>query len=210
MNIHEVKMSVSKATHDRLQSVSQATHDGLEKVGSELARVGRGTLAGLIAGAFAAYVMNRYVEIESRPARVRQDEQARRERGEQVPAADPVDPENQPTVKVAQKVSRKLFDHELGDVEKKAAGPVVHYGYAAAVGALYGGLAEIVPGVGAGLGVPYAALLWLGGDEIALPALGLTDPPHKIAAEKHVSQLATHFVYGLTLDIGRRILRRLL
>jgi uncharacterized membrane protein YagU involved in acid resistance len=61
-----------------------------------------------------------------------------------------------------------------------------------------------------GLGIPYSTLLWLGGDEIALPALGLSKPPTDVPAEKHASALAMHFVYGITLDISRRVLRRVL
>ncbi len=192
-------------------SVGKTTRESLEKVGSELARVGRGAAAGLIAGAIAAYVMNRYAEIENRPLRLRKVQQAREANCESVPIPEQsTDGSTAPAVQVAQRVSRKLFDHELSDLEKKAAGPAVHYGYAAGMGALYGGLAEVFPDVGSGFGVPFATLMWLGGDEIALPAMGITDPPHRVAAEKHAAQLSKRFVYGLTLDIGRRILRRLI
>ncbi len=192
-------------------SVRNSVHDELDKLGAGAVRVGRGAVAGFIGGAIAAYLMNRYQEIESRPVNVRREEQSRRENGEVVPEQSAEQQQGgDPKVQVAQRVSRKLFDHELSDVEKKAASPAVHYGYGAAVGALYGGLAELIPTVGIGLGIPYATLLWLGGDEIALPALGLTEPPTQTPPQKHASALATHFVYGISLDIGRRILRRLL
>jgi putative membrane protein len=147
--------------------------------------------------------------------RVRRQEQKQRAAGQPVPAAAVTPAPSQPTesdpkVKVAQHLSRQLFDHELSPLEQKAAAPAVHYGYGATVGALYGGLAEVFPEVGSGFGIPYGLLLWLGGAELALPALELTPPVVDIPAQKHASALATHFVYGIALDIGRRIIRRLL
>jgi putative membrane protein len=198
--------------NNAIMSFRDSVQDELEQIGAGVVRVVRGAAAGFIGGAIAAYLMNRYQEIESRPVTVRREEQDRRDRGEETPAPAVQEQaaDGDPKVQVAQHVSRKLFDHELSDVEKKAASPAVHYGYGAAVGALYGGLAEVVPMVGLGLGIPYATLLWAGGDEIALPALGLTESPTQIPPQKHASALAMHFVYGVSLDISRRILRRLL
>jgi uncharacterized membrane protein YagU involved in acid resistance len=191
-------------------SARKSVHDDLEKIGTGASRVGRGMVAGFIGGAIAAYLMNRYQEIESRPVNVRREEQRRRDCGETVAAHSSEHKNGDPKVKFAQRISRKLFDHELSDLEKKAASPAVHYGHRAVAGALYGGLAELIPGVGIGLGIPYAALLWLGEDEIALPAMGLAKSPTQAPLEKHASALATNFVFGISLDISRRILRRLL
>jgi hypothetical protein len=176
------------------------------------ARVARGTVAGFLGGIAASWLMNRYQEIESRPVNVRKPEEleAVNRGAEQKKLKRSESNGNDATVKVAEIVSRKLFEHPLTQCEKKIAGPAVHYGYGAAVGALYGGLSELAPTVGIGLGIPYATLLWLGGDEIAVPSLGLSKVPAKVPVEQHASALATHFVYGLTLDISRRILRRIL
>jgi uncharacterized membrane protein YagU involved in acid resistance len=179
------------------------------------ARVARGTVAGFLGGVVASWVMNRYQEIENRPVMVRRLEALETEVGipheETKPAAVAAQINGEePTVKVAQKISRELFQHELTESEKHVAGPAVHYGYGGAVGALYGGLAEVLPIVGIGLGIPYATLLCLGGDAVAVPALGFSKPPSQVPPATHASALATHFVYGITLDISRRILRRML
>jgi uncharacterized membrane protein YagU involved in acid resistance len=178
------------------------------------ARIARGTAAGLIGGIIASWVMDQYEKIESRPVNVRRLEQVQEELGISDSQSASQEAESQngntATVRAAAVVSRKLFDHPLTAQEKKVAGPAVHFGFGGLVGALYGGLSEVFPLVSIGLGIPYAAIVWLTGDEIAVPALGLDKPPTQVSAESHASQLAMHFVYGLTLDLSRRILRRII
>jgi putative membrane protein len=192
-------------------ALSNTNCERWHEVKDTTARVARGTVAGFMGGIIASWVMNQYQAVESRPVNVRKHEK-------EMAATRPGKSESKksksdngdPTVKVAQMVSRKLIHHELTPAEKKIAGPTVHFGYGAAVGALYGGLSELLPTVSIGLGIPYATLLWLGGDEIAVPALGLGKLPTEVPTEEHASKVATHFVYGITLDISRRILRRIL
>jgi len=113
-------------------------------------------------------------------------------------------------VKTAAAISRNLFEHELSESEKKVAGPAVHYAYGTLVGGLYGGLAELVPVVGAAFGMPYGIALWLLGDEVAVPALELGPPPTQVPPDKHADFLAAHLVYGITLDVTRRVMRHVL
>jgi uncharacterized membrane protein YagU involved in acid resistance len=195
------------------ESVSHNNH--WEEITDTAARVARGTVAGFIGGLVASWVMNRYQAVENRPVIVRRIEELEtfvgipHEEAKPAAAAAQIDGDA-PTVMVAQKISREMFNHELSPLEKKVAGPAVHFGYGAAVGAIYGGLSELLPVVGIGLGIPYATLLCVAGGEIAVPALGLSKPPTQVPPASHASSLATHFVYGITLDISRRILRRIL
>lgn len=181
-----------------------------------IGRTANGFVAGLAAGAIASYVMNQYQAIEGKPVAVRKREAAEAASAAQSNSGGGPQKQSQAggednaPVAVAQAASRNLFEHELTGDEKPAAGAAVHYGYGAAVGGLYGGLAEVVPAVGLGLGIPYATLLWLLGDEIAVPALGLSKPPTEQTAGSHASSLAAHFVYGATLDISRRILKHII
>lgn len=184
-------------------------HDRLEQAEETAGRIAKGAVAGFLGGVIASWAMTQYAAIESRPVNVRRRERELVHAGWQAapePSADAGDPK----VKAAEAVSRQLFDHPLTQTEQAVAAPAVHYGYGGAVGALYGGLSELMPTVKIGLGIPYATLLWLGGAEIALPALGLAKSPTQISADKHASALATHFVYGLTLDVARRVIKRLI
>ena len=180
-----------------------------------MANVCRGMVAGMLAGCAASWLMTsiaspteghakpeRQGGSESEESRGGQRRQAGRKKGENGGVAV-----EEPTVATAKVVAREMFEHDLTPGEKQLAGPAVHYAYGSLVGALYGGAAELFPSLGAGFGLPFATALWLLGDEIAVPALGLGKNPSEIPADKHADALASHFVYGITTDLLRRVLR---
>ena len=156
----------------------------------------KGLLAGMLAGAAGSWVMNQLQQ-----ARASGQSEQREEQSNQDEAA---------TTQVAQAVSRRVFHHELTDREKEIAEPVVHYGYGALLGGVYGAAAELVPAVSAGLGIPFAAASWLLGDEIAVPALGFSKKPTEFPPRTHADALAAHFAYGITTDLLRRALRHVI
>jgi putative membrane protein len=111
------------------------------------------------------------------------------------------------TVKVASAVT-SLVGHRLADDHKALAGAAVHYAFGASVGAVYGGVAEIVPRVTAALGLPFGIAVWLGAHVIAVPALGLAAPPTRRLVAKEGEEFALHLVYGTATEVARRLLRR--
>ena len=113
------------------------------------------------------------------------------------------------TQKAAEKVSTTLLHHHLSKKEKKFAGPAVHYLFGAAVGAAYGALAENVP-VNKAAGLPFGAAVWLGADEVAVPALHLAEGPAAYPASVHLRALGSHAAYGVTTELVRRGVRALL
>ncbi len=108
------------------------------------------------------------------------------------------------TVKAAAGISETVFEHKLTDSEKAWAGPAVHYGFGTITGAVYGVLAETVPAVTAGRGTAYGSLVWLLGDEVAVPAFRLSAPATNAPLSSHISALAAHLVYGFVTDFVRR------
>lgn len=113
--------------------------------------------------------------------------------------------EEDATVKIAQRISSKLFGRQLSSEEKQTAGPLVHYAYGTSLGALYGGLAHCHEMPASGFGAVYGAATWALGEEIAVPALGLGKPPAEIPASQHLQTLAAHLVYGMTVEGVRRV-----
>ena len=179
-----------------------------------MARVLRGMAAGLLAGLAASWVMNEFQQLrpQSSPPDGRgpssdEEHSDPQERKEQITRQG--DDENA-TVKTAEAIAQRVLHRDLTPEEKRIAGPAVHYAYGSLVGALYGGLSELLPVVSAGMGLPFGAALWLMGDEVAVPALGLAKPPTEYPPEVHADALAGHLMYGLTTDVLRRVLRHVL
>jgi len=82
-----------------------------------------------------------------------------------------------------------------------AAGPIVHYAFGALMGAAYGALRVAAPQATSIGGVPFSTAIWLGADEVAVPALGLGASPLETPAPQHGSALAAHAVYGIVLEL---------
>jgi putative membrane protein len=161
----------------------------------------KGFLAGMIAGLAASWAMNQFWAVQSK---LQQQSQRRDKDGEN--QQEQHAPEN-PTVKVAQAITRPLLQRELTKDEKSKAGMVVHYAFGALMGGLYGLICEAKPAAHAGFGTVYAAALWLAGDEVAVPALKLSKPPSEYPLSQHLSGLGAHLVYGVTAEAARRSLR---
>ncbi len=161
----------------------------------------KGLAAGLIGGLAATWVMTQFQNGVSHVAEAMSDNQDKSKSEE--------DGENA-TVKTAEAISENVFDHKLKKSEKDEAGNAVHYGFGTTVGAVYGMTAEFVPVAAIGSGLPFGAALFLGADEVVVPALGLSDAPTETPLSSHAYGLASHLVYGLTAEFVRRTVRKVL
>lgn len=155
--------------------------------------VARGAVVGLIGGLIAAGAMS----------------VAHRLVGEVAPRPEPPPSsrEEDSTVKVASAVTRQA-GYRLAEDQKPKAGTMVHYAFGGSVGAFYGAVAEIVPRVTAGVGLPFGVAVWLGAHVIVVPALGLSEPPPRRPVRQEAEEFGLHLVYGLTTELARRLLRR--
>ena len=166
--------------------------------------IGKGLLVGLIGGLAASWAMNRFQDVwlTVSPSDASNEKETNREDSD-VASED----QDDATVKAASAVSEGLFDHKLTPAEKKIAGPAVHYAVGAAAGMVYGVASELMPEVTTGLGLPYGTAFWLVVDETIVPLLGLSKGPNKYPLSTHAYALASHLVYGATVEGTRRILR---
>lgn len=166
----------------------------------------RGLAAGLIGGLVASWTMNQFQVFTSKLAK-----EMEKSSGGQKKKEEPRKKEgDDATVKAASAISEGIFDHKLTKSEKKVAGPAVHYALGTLTGGFYGAAAELAPIISTGAGLPFGAIFWLAADEAAVPALGLSKPPTEYPLSTHAAALAAHFVYGLTTDVVRRAIRRVL
>jgi putative membrane protein len=150
----------------------------------------RGALAGLVGGLLAAGAMSLVHQM--------------------LPKRDtPADEGEDATVKTADAVLRGVAGRPLPEAAKPAASQIVHYAFGGGVGAVYGGLAELVPRVSVGFGAPFGVAVWLGAHVITVPALGLADSPARRPLAREAPELGLHVVYGAGVELVRRLARGL-
>jgi uncharacterized membrane protein YagU involved in acid resistance len=149
----------------------------------------RGLLAGAVAGLAASFLMGPMHALAQKasPPRKKQKEDS--------------------TEKTAQAVSENVLNRRLTRTEKKAAGPVVHYLFGTAVGAIYGVAAETIPAVRTGYGSLFGTAVWLGAHVLVVPALGLSEPVTKSPVSIEAGELGAHLVYGTVSEGLRRAVR---
>jgi uncharacterized membrane protein YagU involved in acid resistance len=165
-------------------------------------RIGKSVLIGAVSGLAASWVMNQYWTAEAKlkeQLQPTENKAAQRQQRQH-------EPEN-PTVEVAQAVSRTVAGQDVPDEYKQQAGAAVHYAFGTSMGALYGLLTEVAPISRAGFGLAYATAVWLAADEIMIPALKLSKPPDEYPLSKHMEGLGAHLVYGATTEGLRRALQ---
>ena len=148
----------------------------------------RGALAGLVGGLLAAGAMS--VTHKALPK-----------------AGAPADEGDDATVKTAEAVMRPLTGRPVPEDKKPFASQAVHYAFGASVGAVYGAVAELVPRVTSGFGVPFGLAVWLGAHVITVPALGLAQSPARRPLSKEAPELGLHAIYGGVTEAVRRLLR---
>jgi uncharacterized membrane protein YagU involved in acid resistance len=164
----------------------------------------KGMMVGLIAGVVGSWTMNRFQDVwvaaSSSDNSKKREERSNASENEQNSVDDA-------TVKAASAVSNALFDHKLTAAEKKIAGPAIHYAVGAAAGAVYGVASEYLPQLTAGFGLPYGTVFWLVVDESVVPLLRLAKGPAEYPLSTHAYALASHLVFGATVEGTRRLLR---
>jgi putative membrane protein len=173
-----------------------------EAHGTSEANILKGMLAGALGGLVASWTMNQFQKVWS----ASEKEITGGKQGQNGGQQNSEDAEDA-TMKTADRISELVQGRHLSKDEKKKAGPVVHYAFGAVMGAVYGASVEVNPAANALAGIPFGAILFAGADEIALPALGLSDKPIAYPLSTHVYGLISHAVYGVTTETVRRIVR---
>lgn len=167
--------------------------------GQDLAK---GTLAGLIGGLAGTWAMTQFQKLVSLKAGEEKAQESKQ-------AQDPRESLS-PTERVAHAISQSVRGRMVSRQHQARAGQLVHYGYGTVMGGVYGGLCEVFPQTAAGAGSAWGAVMWLGGDEVALPLFRLAGAPTSYPLSTHLLALAAHVVYGVTTHVACRGTRTLL
>lgn len=184
---------------------------GMRRPSRRQGNITAGVVAGLIGGLVGTWAMSQFQAIWSETIDGRHDPD-RASAGGRHDARDwqeRVEGDNANEL-AADTLARAAIGRPLTRQELEAAAPAMHYAFGAAMGAVYGGLREISPSVRSMGGSGWGTAVWAGADGIAVPLLGLSRPKTDYPLEANAQSYAAHLVYGVTTELVRRGVRRLL
>jgi uncharacterized membrane protein YagU involved in acid resistance len=174
----------------------------------------RGIITGATAGIAATLIMDQFLKLTSagqkaveKQMKLAHGESPWQVAHEQVQQEEQAAQQEGSTEIVARKIASaagKTLDKE----KKKTAGQVVHYTFGTLMGIVYGVSAEFIPEVSTGAGTAFGTILFLGADELAVPAFQLSPAPTETPAKDHLQHWAAHVVYGGSLELVRSLVRR--
>ena len=128
-------------------------------------------------------------------------------REQKQPASKPKEESEDATMKAADKVLSIATGRHLTHEQKQAAGPVVHYAFGAAMGAIYGAVTEHRRHLTPAAGPIFGSALFAGADEMGVPLARLSGPPTDYPISTHLEAWVAHLVYGVAADLVRRGVR---
>lgn len=116
------------------------------------------------------------------------------------------EPDESATAAIGRLAYGRLTGQRPSPKRKQQLSNAVHWGYGLGVGLIYGLIrgrnrrasVDVLSGPAYGLG------LWLFGDMLAVPLLGLADKPARFVPGMHLHALAGHLAYGLATAAGTR------
>lgn len=119
---------------------------------------------------------------------------------------------NEPsTAAIGRMAYTRLTGHEPDEDTKARLSNGVHWAYGLGMAALYGALRGGRPTSlqrDLASGAAFGATLWVLGDEVMVPLLGLAEGPKATPPEGHLQTLAGHLGYGLATGAGYAAVRR--
>jgi len=107
-------------------------------------------------------------------------------------------------------VRTKTVGEEPDAGEKTDLSYLIHWAYGISQGGLYGATRAGVAGTDWWGGAIFGLGLWLLGDELIVPLLGLQEGPTAYSVQTHLNRAAMHWVYGTATATATQLLVRLL
>ena len=177
----------------------------------------KGAVAGLLGGLIASFVMNRvqaaFSETGNNKSHGAQSDQSGAPNhgvAAYLEARGVDHPGDNAAERTANLVATAVAQKPLSKRERQAGGTLFHYLFGAGTGAVYGALSELSWPIRAGVGLPFGLAVWLVADEGVVPALGLSKSASEHPPPVNAKALASHLVYGVSTDLTRRLIRRVL
>lgn len=100
--------------------------------------------------------------------------------------------------------------HALALRKNTTTGKALHWGFGAAAGAVYGGVAEYYPAATARQGVNFGIALVAVTHDHTLPVFGRMARPEAETKRERTSELAANITYGIVTETVRGVVRRMI
>ncbi len=168
-----------------------------KKVKNDIGSILLDVAFGLVAGAAATFVMDKV------SGYLYQFEDEKTRKYEETMRGNEYPPEI-----LAEKISETIAGVELNKDQKQKYGNIVHWSYGIMWGGIYGALSGRVPFVDAANGLSFGTGMWLIGDEMMTPLIGLSPSSTEFPWQNHARAFANHMAYGATLGLTHSLLRK--
>ncbi|MEH3157937.1 MAG: DUF1440 domain-containing protein [Sphingomonas taxi] len=109
------------------------------------------------------------------------------------------------TVKAADSAKQLVTGEQVTQKHRESAGALVHYVTGAALGVGYALAARVWPETTAGFGTAFSVGVATVLDDVAVPAFGWGPGPQDTPPATHAYGIASHAVFGVTLEGTRRL-----
>lgn len=172
-----------------------------------------GAVAGVVSGLAGSWLMLRFIE-EVGPRLLeglKTDGERAQDQGEMMrrQKKDGGEPDSVTMQAADTFANMATSGRHLTHEERQKGGTLVHYAFGAAMGAVYGMVAEVWPLPTVGVGSVFGTVLWMGTDLWAVPAVGFAKWPTEEPAAAHVTHWLAHMVFEVGMEGTRRVLRAL-
>lgn len=108
------------------------------------------------------------------------------------------------TSRSATRVAAWLLGRTLAPAEQKLGAQAVHFAVGGLGGALYAVVFDRQRRSPLPSGLAFGIGLWLLGEEIAMPILGINGPPRHYSFADHANSLGEHMAYGMVMAVVSR------
>ena len=118
-------------------------------------------------------------------------------------------PDESATAALGRMMYHAVEDRDPDQATKTELSNLVHWSYGMLHGGLYGAVRPRVAGSDLLGGALFGAGLWVLGDELAVPMLGLQDGPSAAPPSTHLNRLALHLAYGMATAATTQLLKHM-
>lgn len=118
-------------------------------------------------------------------------------------------PDESATAALGRILYQAVEEREPDKATKTALSNLVHWSYGILHGGLYGAVRPALAGGDLLGGAIFGAGLWIVGDELAVPLLGLQDGPSAAPPSTHLNRLALHLAYGMATAATTQLLKQI-